>query len=120
MEASGCDPETLGDPLKLREILLRAAKEAKMDVRTVHFYKFSPTGVSGMVIVTGSHISIHTWPENRYAAIDVYICGDASEPEKAIDIILSGIGAKHAHITEVQRGIRDNDEYTHVIVTWDI
>jgi len=120
IEASGCDPKILGDPVKLREILLRAAKEAKMDIRIVHFYKFSPTGVSGMVIVTGSHISIHTWPENEYAAIDVYICGNTSEPEKAIEVILGEIKAEHAHITEVQRGIKDNDEYTHVILTWDV
>jgi len=119
IEASGCNSEVLSDPKRLRDILVRAAKVGKMDVRTTHFYKFSPMGVSGMVIVTGSHISIHTWPENGYAAIDVYICGTSSYPEKAIEYILEEIRAEHAHITEIQRGIKDNDEYTHVILTWD-
>lgn len=90
-----------------------------MDVRITHFYKFSPTGVSGMVVVTGSHISIHTWPENKYAAIDIYICGTSTYPEKAIDYILENIEAKYAHITEIERGVKDNDTYTHTILTWD-
>lgn len=119
VEASGCDPKVLGDPAKLKEILLKAAKIGKMDIRIVHFYKFSPTGVSGMVVVSESHVSIHTWPEEGYAAIDVYICGTKSEPEKTLEYILKEIGAEHAHITEIERGIKDNDEYTHSILTWD-
>ena len=119
VEASGCDPEILSDPIKLRNILLKAARIGKMDVRTTHFYRFSPMGVSGMVVVTGSHISIHTWPENQYAAIDVYICGSESAPEKAIEYILETLGAEYAHVTELERGIKDNDVYTHAILSWD-
>ena len=119
VEASGCNSEILSDPARLREILVNAAKAAGMDVRSIYFYKFSPTGVSGIVIVSESHISIHTWPEHGYAAIDVYVCGSSSNPEKALEEILKKVGAKHAHITEIQRGVKDNDEYTHVIVTWE-
>jgi len=50
----------------------------------------------------------------------VYVCGTGSDPEKAVNEILAGLKAKHAHITEIQRGIRDNDEYTHAIVTWEV
>ncbi len=119
VEASGCNPSILGDPIRLRRILLTAAKIGKMEVRTTHFYKFSPKGVSGMIVVTGSHISIHTWPENQYAAIDVYICGTRSYPEKAIEYVLEALEATYAHITEIERGIKDNDVYTHAILTWD-
>ena len=119
IEASGCDKEILRDSNKLKDILVQGAKIGKMDVRTVHFYKFSPTGVSGMVIVSESHVSIHTWPEEGYAAIDVYICGESTEPEKTIDYILEKIGAEYAHITEIKRGIKDNEEYTHSILSWD-
>lgn len=120
VEASGCDPEVLGDVNKLRELLLKAAKNSRMEVKGSYFFKFSPTGVSGTLIVAMSHISIHTWPEHGYAALDVYVCGTGSDPEKAVNEILAGLKAKHAHITEIQRGIRDNDEYTHVIVTWEV
>ncbi|MCC6065959.1 MAG: adenosylmethionine decarboxylase, partial [Thermofilum sp.] len=68
VEASGCDPEVLGDVNKLRELLLKAAKNARMEVKGSYFFKFSPTGVSGTLIVAMSHISIHTWPEHGYAA----------------------------------------------------
>jgi S-adenosylmethionine decarboxylase len=120
VEASGCAPQILEDVNKLKEILMNAAKVGKMDVRTVHFYKFSPRGVSGLVIVSASHISIHTWPEHGYAAIDVYICGQGSNPEEAIQHILQSIKAKHAHITEIERGIKDEEGlYTHTILSWD-
>ncbi|MEM4576711.1 MAG: adenosylmethionine decarboxylase [Candidatus Nezhaarchaeales archaeon] len=119
VEASGCDPEVLGSVDKLREILTRAAKNAKMDVKGSYFFKFTPTGVSGTLIVAMSHISIHTWPEYGYAALDVYVCGLGSDSEKAVSEILSGLKAKHAHITEIQRGVRDNGEFTHTIVTWE-
>jgi len=119
IEASGCDPKILGDSDKLREILTVAAKVGKMDIRVVHFYKFSPTGVSGMIVVSGSHLSIHTWPEEGYAAIDIYICGTRSEPERALQYILESIGAQYAHVTEIKRGIKDNEEFTHSIISWD-
>ena len=119
VEATGCDPDILGDPGTLREILVKAAKNARMDVKVTHFFKFTPRGVSGMVIVSTSHISIHTWPENNYAAIDVYTCGEDSQPEKAIEYILKELKADYAHITEMKRGIKDNDEYTHTILTWE-
>ncbi|MEM2622665.1 MAG: adenosylmethionine decarboxylase [Candidatus Nezhaarchaeales archaeon] len=119
VEASGCDPEVLGNVDKLREILLRAAKNAKMDVKGSYFFKFTPTGVSGTLIVAMSHVSIHTWPEHQYAALDVYVCGEGHDSEKAVSEILAGLKAKHAHITEIRRGVKDNDEFTHIIVTWE-
>ena len=120
IEASGCDPEILTDANALKKILLEAAKVGGMDVRSTYFYKFTPQGVSGMVIVSESHISIHTWPEKGYAAIDVYTCDTNSKPEKTVNYILEKIKAEYAHITEIERGIEDEDgTYTHMILSWD-
>ncbi|RLE62843.1 MAG: adenosylmethionine decarboxylase [Thermoprotei archaeon] len=120
IEASGCDPEILTDASALKKILLEAAKVGEMDVRSTYFYKFTPQGVSGMVIVSESHISIHTWPEKGYAAIDVYTCDTNSKPEKTVNYILEKIKAEYAHITEIERGIEDEDgTYTHMILSWD-
>lgn len=120
IEASGCDPEILTDANALKKILLEAAKVGEMDVRSTYFYKFTPQGVSGMVIVSESHISIHTWPEKGYAAIDVYTCDTNSKPEKTVNYILEKIKAEYAHITEIERGIEDEDgTYTHMILSWD-
>ncbi|WP_457590805.1 adenosylmethionine decarboxylase [Geoglobus sp.] len=119
VEASGCDPEVISDPKKIERIFKDAARHAKMTVKASYFFKFMPTGVSGAVIIAESHISIHTWPELGYAALDVYTCGD-SDPEKAVDYILERIGAKHAHVSEVRRGIREEEgTYTHTILTWE-
>jgi len=120
IEASGCDPEVLKNVSALKRILLEAAKVGEMDVRSTYFYRFSPHGVSGMVVVSGSHISIHTWPEHGYAAIDVYTCDVGSKPEKTVERILKEIRASYAHITEIERGVMDEDgTYTHVILSWD-
>lgn len=119
VEAAGCRPEVIGDPERMREVLLAGAKAGKMEVRTSYFYRFTPTGVSGVVIVAESHITIHTWPEYRYVALDVYVCGTSSFPEEAIDYILKELGCTYAHVSEIKRGIRDEDVYTHTILTWD-
>ncbi|AEE14179.1 S-adenosylmethionine decarboxylase proenzyme [Thermodesulfobium narugense DSM 14796] len=119
VEASGCDPAIIGDPVRAREIFLAAAKVANMDVKAVHFYKFFPSGTSGVVVVSESHISVHTWPENGYAALDVYTCGEKAQPEKAVEFILQAFRVRHAHITEVQRGVKDEDTYTHTTMTWE-
>jgi S-adenosylmethionine decarboxylase len=119
VEASGCDPDVIGDPGRTRAALLEAARCGRMETKTSYFYRFSPSGVSGMVIVAESHLSIHTWPEDGYAAIDVYVCGEASEPEEAIEVVLRAFGAAHAHVTEVKRGVRDEDVFTHTLLSWD-
>ncbi|AAL82054.1 adenosylmethionine decarboxylase [Pyrococcus furiosus DSM 3638] len=120
VEAAGCDPEVIADPNKIREIFLEAAKVGNMEVKASYFFKFSPMGVSGVVIVAESHISVHTWPEKGYAALDVYTCGEKADPEKAVDYILEKFKAKYAHVSELKRGIEEEDStFTHTILTWE-
>lgn len=119
VEAAGCSKEIISDPKRIEQIFTNAAKRANMTVKASHFFRFNPAGVSGAVIVAESHISIHTWPEEGYAAIDVYTCGK-SDPERAVDYILKEIGAKHAHVSEIRRGIPEEEgTYTHTILTWE-
>jgi len=119
VEAAGCSEEILSDPKRIEQIFKEAAKAARMTVKASYFFRFRPKGVSGSVIVAESHISIHTWPELGYAAIDVYTCGE-SDPEKAVDYILHALGAKHAHVSEIRRGIPEEDgTFTHTILTWE-
>ena len=120
VEAAGCDEKILQDADRIRQIFLEAAKAGSMEVKASYFFKFSPTGVSGMIIVAESHISIHTWPEKRYAAIDVYTCGETADPETAVDYILDAIKAEYAHVSEIKRGIEEEDNtFTHMILTWE-
>ncbi|AEC51738.1 S-adenosylmethionine decarboxylase proenzyme [Pyrococcus sp. NA2] len=120
VEAAGCDPEIIGDADKIREIFLEAARRGNMEVKASYFFKFSPMGVSGVVIVAESHISVHTWPEKGYAALDVYTCGEKADPEKAVDYILEQFKAQYAHVSEIKRGIEEDDNtFTHSILTWE-
>ena len=68
------------------------------------FYHFDPGGVSGLVLVSGSHISIHTWPEYGYAALDIFTCSDDFSPDEAARMLIEKLEAKDPSIAELERG----------------
>ncbi|WP_024822639.1 MULTISPECIES: adenosylmethionine decarboxylase [Aminobacterium] len=119
VEASGCG-DVIGQVEKLQEILVEAAKRAHTQVWSVSFHRFPPNGVSGVVVISESHLSVHTWPEAQYMALDIYTCGEHSMPEAAVQYVLEQIEATHTHITEITRGIDDGDQlYYHSFITWE-
>ncbi|MGI6574442.1 MAG: adenosylmethionine decarboxylase, partial [bacterium] len=87
LEFYDCASDVLNDLKEVERIMVNAALKAGAEVREVAFHKFSPQGVSGVVIISESHLSIHTWPENGYAAIDVFTCGDRVDPWDAYDYL---------------------------------
>lgn len=104
-ELSMCNAETLSDIDQVRAIMVRAALAAKATVRELAFHKFEPHGVSGVVVLAESHLSIHTWPEHRYAAIDIYTCGETADPWKACDYLAEKFMAQSLATSVVDRGI---------------
>jgi S-adenosylmethionine decarboxylase len=106
-EIYDCDPNILNDRVLIEQILVKAALEAGAEVREVAFHKFSPQGVSGVVVISESHLAIHTWPELGYAAVDVFTCGDKVDPWDACNYISDGLNSKHMDASEVARGIFD-------------
>lgn len=104
-EVYGCDPRVLDDVGAVERILVRAAHEAGAEIRETVFHKFSPQGVSGVVVISESHLAVHTWPELGYAAVDVFTCGERVDPWLACDLIVSGFRASHMTATESKRGI---------------
>ena len=110
-EIHGCDFEILNNVKKVEEIMVNAALDAGAEVREVVFHKFSPQGVSGVVVISESHLAIHTWPEFGYAAVDVFTCGDKVNPWDACNFLTERFGAKHMTASEVKRGmVLDNME----------
>ncbi len=105
-----CDPETIKSVDPTREIVLRAAKECGATILDDHFHQFHPIGVSGVVLIAESHISIHTWPESGFAAADIFTCGEM-KPQVAIDIMREGFRAKETtmKVKVVVRGQLDGD-----------
>ncbi len=85
--------------------MVSAAKACKATVVDVAFHEFKPFGVSGVVVIAESHLSIHTWPEYRYAAVDIFTCGKSIDPEEAVECISGGFHCPQPSIVEVKRGV---------------
>lgn len=103
-ELWGCHFETLNDMEQIERIFVDAALESGAEVREVAFHKFAPQGVSGVVIISESHLTIHSFPEHGYASIDVYTCGDL-DPNIAADFIAEKLGAETRETIELPRGM---------------
>lgn len=115
-ELSGCDARVLTSLGRVRSIMIAAAKEANAEILKVAFHRFHPQGVSGVVVIAESHLSIHTWPESGYAALDFYTCGDHTDPRRACEYAAEKLGARTMLTTEIKRGIASaNGRYTHVV-----
>jgi S-adenosylmethionine decarboxylase len=104
-EIYGCDPGILNDRELIEKNMVDSALKAGAEVREVAFHKFSPMGVSGVVVISESHLTIHTWPELGYAAVDVFTCGDKINPWDACNYLTESFKATHITATEVKRGL---------------
>ncbi len=111
LELSGCRREALNDYQLIKDAMLEAARIAKATVLRSDFHRFSPEGISGTVIVSESHLAIHTWPEYGYAALDIYTCGE-TDPLLAAKHIVEKLGAKKVKISAIKRGIPTDQNHT--------
>ncbi|HCP60354.1 MAG TPA: S-adenosylmethionine decarboxylase proenzyme [Dehalococcoidia bacterium] len=107
LELKDCDRELLNDIGFLKKALLSAAVEAGATVLGESFHQFSPQGVSGVVVVSESHLCIHTWPEHGYAAADIFTCGDSVQPEKAAEFLVRELSARSHSAVTMRRGVLD-------------
>jgi S-adenosylmethionine decarboxylase len=106
-EFYGCPEEILNDIQRIERTMVDAALEAGAEVREVAFHKFSPQGVSGVVVISESHLAIHTWPELGYAAVDVFTCGDTVDPWVSCNYLKEYFSADRMTAQEILRGIFD-------------
>ena len=106
LELKDCRRELLADLNFLRSTLISAAKEAGATVLGDSFHSFDPyDGVSGVVIIAESHLSIHTWPEYGYAAIDIFTCGNSLLADRAVDLLVRALESRNTSVVELKRGI---------------
>lgn len=95
----------LGDPDLIDRALCDAALAAGATILHSHFHHFSPNGgVSGVVVLAESHISIHTWPERDFAAVDIFMCG-ACDPYQAVPLLKQAFTPASIHLGEQKRGL---------------
>ncbi|QAS54701.1 S-adenosylmethionine decarboxylase proenzyme [Halobacillus litoralis] len=100
-----CNESKLNDMSYIEQVFVDAALKAGAEVREVAFHKFAPHGVSGVVIISESHLTIHSFPEHGYASIDVYTCGDRIDPNVAAQYIVDALEAGKNETVEVPRGM---------------
>ena len=103
LELYRCDYEKLNDESYLRCTLNRAAKLAKATVLNLISNKFEPQGVTAIVLLAESHISIHTWPESNYSAVDIFTCGQNMMPELASQYLIEVLKAKEHSLRVIER-----------------
>lgn len=101
---TGCDRERLDDIACLELVCRKAVMVAGMTLLNMYSYKFDPHGVSITATLTESHLTIHTWPEDGYAAVDVYTCGDG-DPVKAVGVLEEYLCPASKCVTILPRGI---------------
>ncbi len=112
LELSGCPADLLNDLEFTRMALLEAAERAEVTIVSDNFNKFNPHGISGVIVIAESHITIHTWPEYEYAAVDIFTCGDNALTERAVSYIIDAFKPENYKSKVVLRGImKENIPY---------
>ena len=103
LELYRCDSEKLNDESFLRCTLNRAAKLANATVLNLISNKFEPQGVTAIALLAESHISIHTWPESNYSAVDIFTCGQTMKPELASQYLIESLRAQEHSLRIIER-----------------
>jgi len=103
LELYRCDYDKLNDESFLRCTLNKAAKLAKATVLNLISNKFEPQGVTAIALLAESHISIHTWPESNYSAVDIFTCGQNMLPELASQYLIEALKAEEHFLRVIER-----------------
>ena len=101
-----CRRDTLDEVGTIRKAMLDAALALGATVLGENFHQFTPHGVSGTVVIAESHLSVHTWPENGYVAVDIYTCGGL-DPQIGFRLLRERLGAASCRVQEIIRGLPD-------------
>lgn len=103
-DLAGIDAALLTDPEAIDALLREAALAAGARILHSHFHAFGPgMGVTGVLLLAESHISIHTWPEHGFAAADIFMCGE-SQPQRALDVIDAALRPASRSVQTIARG----------------
>ena len=105
LELKDCNSELLNDLPYIRRAMIETAQEVGATIVGESFHHFSPQGVTGILAIAESHISIHTWPEYGYAAADIFSCGTSFRPREAAKKLAEALEWRTPEIKEIERGL---------------
>ncbi len=104
LELHDCNPALLRDAEGLRPLIMEAIRAGGGTIVTEIFHTFSPHGVSGVVVIAESHVTIHTWPEHAYAAVDIFSCSPSLDHEAIEQAIAAAVHCGRAASRTLPRG----------------
>jgi S-adenosylmethionine decarboxylase len=110
IELTSCNRQKIDNLAYLERIMSDAAEVAGATVLKTAFQDFNPQGVSGVVVIAESHLTIHTWPEHGYAAVDIFTCGTRVDPWKAAQFVKEHLEAGDMQVRDFRRGLPDADD----------
>ncbi len=111
VEYHDCNRKVLFSRDKVEQAMLTAARESGATIISSSFHEFTPQGVSGVVIIAESHLTVHAWPEHDYAAVDIFTCGDHQIFDRAVDSLTKAFESKRVIVSSDQaRGILETTE----------
>jgi S-adenosylmethionine decarboxylase len=99
-----CDPALLDDVSLVERALRSAAHAAGATIVGAAFHRFAPQGASGVLLVAESHLSVHTWPEHRFAAADLFTCSPSLDADAALTVLRGMFGAARLVVRDLPRG----------------
>lgn len=110
-----CSEEVIKSTKLIRNYMINAAKKANATIVSEGFNSFNPWGVSGVIVIKESHITIHTWPEYRYAAVDLFTCGTSLELMEALNYLKEKLECKNMECSSLLRGLFQGNHITSTI-----
>lgn len=100
-----CTPNVLNNNALVEQLMAEAAVACGATIVESCFHHFNPYGVSGVIVIAESHLTIHTWPEYGYASVDLYTCGDQCDPAVAFDYLQKAFQAGDSNYVQFARGL---------------
>ncbi|MEM9770886.1 MAG: adenosylmethionine decarboxylase [Cyanobacteria bacterium P01_D01_bin.73] len=105
VDCYGCQGDRLTNADTLEQLLITAAAEGNLSVLRSQSHQFHPHGATVLLLLSESHLSIHTWPEKGYAALDLFTCGDRSNPSAACQTVLNFLHPSYHRVQKIDRSM---------------
>jgi S-adenosylmethionine decarboxylase proenzyme len=105
VELYDCSNSKINDVEFINDIMIEATRKSGATIVSHDFHKFSPFGVSGVVVIAESHVTIHTWPEYGYAAVDIFTCGETIDPWFIQEYLREAFESENVSSMEMKRGL---------------
>jgi len=110
VELYGCSPKSISDSVSVQSVLLKSAEIAKANIVLYDFQQLKNQGVSGAIVISESHFSVHTWPQKGYASLDIFTCGETMNEEAAINHIKESFQSQKMELGRLERGLLPDSE----------